>query len=507
MPGAVARAETSERTLWSELLPPLDPEAFAALKADIALRGVQIPVELDEQGVVLDGHHRLRAIVELRASGVVVGSYPRVVRVFGADDDARLAHVLALNLARRHLGRAERGALVERLRSLGWSTTRIAEQVGVSEGTVRNDLASRGSQDCEPARSIGKDGKSYPARRAGVAAGSAAQEHRALRILGEIQGAGPELMGELASGRLSLEAAGRAARQRASGLSHRKAGAGRSREGGHGPTHPYYDDSGDLRLYHARFAEVSPETIGPVAAVVTSPPYNTGRDYGPEVSDELAWEDYEAMAAEAARLMAGVLVEGGRAFVVVAPVLPAEQRPPGSHSGRSARPRVLLARIWTEAMEAAGLALHDVIAWAGSPGPSGAWGSWQSPASPSLRAAWETVLVACKGPWARRAPATMQDWRDEEGRWPELCSSLWRIPPTSAETSGHPAAFPTELAARCIRLSTWPGESVLDPFAGSGATLEAARALGRRALGIEASIQGCEAAAARLELSKSKKHS
>jgi site-specific DNA-methyltransferase (adenine-specific) len=47
--------------------------------------------------------------------------------------------------------------------------------------------------------------------------------------------------------------------------------------------------------------------------------------------------------------------------------------------------------------------------------------------------------------------------------------------------------MPLELAARAIRLSTWPGETVLDPFAGTVTTLLADRQLGRRAVGIEVS--------------------
>jgi site-specific DNA-methyltransferase (adenine-specific) len=82
------------------------------------------------------------------------------------------------------------------------------------------------------------------------------------------------------------------------------------------------------------------------------------------------------------------------------------------------------------------------------------------------------------------------------GAWPALCSTVWQITP--ARRDGHPAPFPIELARRCIRLSTWPGEVIFDPFAGSGTTLLAARQLGRHAIGIERSDAYCALATERL---------
>jgi modification methylase len=105
--------------------------------------------------------------------------------------------------------------------------------------------------------------------------------------------------------------------------------------------------------------------------------------------------------------------------------------------------------------------------------------------------------VACRGGWERTPPPGFEAWRDGVGGWPGLCSTVWQLSPARRDGS-HPAPFPLELARRCIRLSTWPGEVVLDPFAGSGTTLLAARQLGRRAIGIEASEAYCELAATRL---------
>lgn len=62
----------------------------------------------------------------------------------------------------------------------------------------------------------------------------------------------------------------------------------------------------------------------------------------------------------------------------------------------------------------------------------------------------------------------------------------------------HPTEKPTGLLERLIDYASMPGSLVLDPFAGSGSTLEVCKATGRRAVGIEADERYCEAAARRL---------
>jgi DNA modification methylase len=62
--------------------------------------------------------------------------------------------------------------------------------------------------------------------------------------------------------------------------------------------------------------------------------------------------------------------------------------------------------------------------------------------------------------------------------------SVWTIP-AEPYPEAHFATFPTALAERCIRAGSEPGDTILDPFAGSGTTLLVARALGRNAVGIE----------------------
>jgi site-specific DNA-methyltransferase (adenine-specific) len=56
---------------------------------------------------------------------------------------------------------------------------------------------------------------------------------------------------------------------------------------------------------------------------------------------------------------------------------------------------------------------------------------------------------------------------------------------TGASTREHPAPFPNELARRLIRMFSFVGDTVLDPFAGTGTTLVAAAQAGRNAVGVE----------------------
>lgn len=146
-----------------QLLPCLSEDEYAALKADIAERGVMVPVELDEAGTVLDGHHRLRACAELG-----VTEYPTIIRP-GLTEDEKREHVLALNLDRRHLTREQRRDLAARVLAEDptQSDRRVAEQVKLSPttvGSVREELEA-GVQIGHLTNRTGQDGKQYPAHR------------------------------------------------------------------------------------------------------------------------------------------------------------------------------------------------------------------------------------------------------------------------------------------------------------------------------------------------------
>ena len=149
-----------------QVVPPLSDEEFAALKDDIAQRGVLVPVECDEDGNVLDGHHRIRACRELG-----VTAWDRIVRTDLVTDAEKRGHARALNLARRHLsGEAKRRLVAEQLldtpeRADQW----VAEDLGVSRATVsdvRQEMVTKCQIDASQPR-IDRNGvaRVAPARR------------------------------------------------------------------------------------------------------------------------------------------------------------------------------------------------------------------------------------------------------------------------------------------------------------------------------------------------------
>lgn len=150
-----------------QLFSPLSAEKYAALKEDIRKNGVLVPVELDQNGEVLDGHHRIRIWEELRNEGLPVADYPRVVREFSSDDD-REEHAAKINSNRRDISTEDKQRIALRWRQRGWSYRRIADALGVNASTVLRWMPDEESTVADatvgmPDRVIGMDGKSRPA--------------------------------------------------------------------------------------------------------------------------------------------------------------------------------------------------------------------------------------------------------------------------------------------------------------------------------------------------------
>ena len=124
-----------------QVMPDLTADEYAELKADIKARGVMVPIEFDEQGNPLDGHHRLKICEELG-----INDYPKVIRA-GMTEEEKRTHARKLNMARRQLSQEQRRNLIlEQLRETPEKSDRqIAASLGVSDKTVgsqRKELES-----------------------------------------------------------------------------------------------------------------------------------------------------------------------------------------------------------------------------------------------------------------------------------------------------------------------------------------------------------------------------
>ena len=229
---------------------------------------------------------------------------------------------------------------------------------------------------------------------------------------------------------------------------------------------------------------------GRVQLILTSPPYNADLDYGEMVNDNLPWSEYEGWAAQWVGAAKRLLCDGGRLAIVVA-------------SGMGRSPWYPLAASYIGAAAAWGLLSRAEIIWDKGPSRnnSTAWGSWCSPANPQIRDSHEVVLIFSKGTWGLPNPrGETSDLRPDE--FPGFTRSVWRVPCETRRQ--HPAPFPEALAQRLIKLYTWPGDHVLDPFLGSGTTAVVAERLGRRWIGCEINPEYAAMAEKRIQRERDK---
>src|SRR3989344_4053819 len=223
--------------------------------------------------------------------------------------------------------------------------------------------------------------------------------------------------------------------------------------------------------------------------MVTSPPYNVGKEY----DENLSLNEHRELLKKVWREVHRVLVPGGRACINIA------------NLGR--KPYIPIHSSVIEDMQKIGFLMRGEIIWnkPSTASPATAWGSWLSAKNPVLRDIHEYILVFSKEAFARAnhddQPATMT--RDE---FLELTKSVWTFGAESARKIGHPAPFPVELPLRCIKLYTFEHDVILDPFMGSGTAAVAALMSNRRFVGYDIDKEYIKIAERRInEISEKKK--
>ena len=205
-----------------------------------------------------------------------------------------------------------------------------------------------------------------------------------------------------------------------------------------------------------------------VHLMVTSPPYNVGKEY----DENLTLEQYREFLKRVWKEVYRTLVPGGGACINIA------------NLGR--KPYIPLHAFIVEDMLELGFLMRGEIIWnkANSSSRSTAWGSWLSAANPTLRDIHEYILVFSKGKFSRKNANRKRSTISKE-EFLDFTKSVWKFKAEPAHAVGHPAPFPVELPYRLLQLYTFEGEVILDPFIGSGQAAIAAIKTNRHYVGYE----------------------
>jgi len=212
--------------------------------------------------------------------------------------------------------------------------------------------------------------------------------------------------------------------------------------------------------------------------VITSPKYNVdlpGYDLG---GDKMSHQDYIKWLREVFKAIYPKLKKGGRCAINVG-------------DGENGRVHTHSDIIQFMSHSLRYLPYTTIVWEKHNTSNRTAWGSFKSPSNPSFPTAMEYILIFAKGSYELQSKGDTDLSKEEFVEW---SLTPWEFPRTAYKESSrlincgiHPAPFPPELPRRLIKMLTWVGATVLDPFIGSGTTAEQCKRLGRNYIGFDIS--------------------
>jgi DNA modification methylase len=242
---------------------------------------------------------------------------------------------------------------------------------------------------------------------------------------------------------------------------------------------------------------ISPDSV---QLTITSPPYRNAIDYEMHASgnggyyrgrSRIETNDYVDEMVEIFNEVYRVTTDGGYCCIVIANEV--------TNGTILPLPHIVLSQLvrpvgqWN---------LHEEIIWHKVTGGTNRYGSFVINPYPKYYRAnimHEFILVLRKGNVKsgrtqrdETLPATHEEWTKE------IANSIWHIAPVPPGYIAHPCPFPEEIPYRLLKLYSYEGDTVLDPFNGSGQTTKVASHFNRRYIGIEIVNEYIQLAMARL---------
>lgn len=238
-----------------------------------------------------------------------------------------------------------------------------------------------------------------------------------------------------------------------------------------------------------------------VNLVVTSPPYYAYKDYGTDdmnIENFKDYEDYIKYFEEWFKELFRTVDEDGRVCIIIDD-MHTNLKTEGINKNRGTHARLIIIA------EKYGFVYKDLIIWAkaraghASGGAKYMLGSFPYPPNIPLVNWFEYILIFRKDGKSKVSKITQEQKEKSKLGFAEFkwaSESIWKIP--AERNRNHPCPYPEEIVRRLIKLFSFYGDNVLDPFLGSGTTLTVAKQLGRNGVGFEINAEYCKIAERRL---------
>ena len=241
----------------------------------------------------------------------------------------------------------------------------------------------------------------------------------------------------------------------------------------------------EVLLGDAREIELAPSSV---QLVVTSPPYWTLKEYPDTTGQVGRLADYDTFLTALRRVWArcyAALEPGGRLVCVVGDVCLSRRQNGGRHTVIPLHAAIQMQCCDIGFDNLAPIIWHKIANMKTEAGGSGAYLGKPFEPNGVIKNDIEFILMLRK-PGGYRSPSSAARLLSvvsaaDHALW---FRQIWSDIP-GASTKNHPAPFPVELAARLIRMFSFAGDTVYDPFTGTASTQVAAKAWGRNSIGVE----------------------